>query len=280
MQDLIEICHRIGEFPILGDGVLTVEQVVQLQAEISARRKHPTPESTQPAPDLLPVGSALAEVRRRQRSTRAVRGMERKREMKNLMSIGILFALVLWAASAHADGFRGMRVFERGGRIYAKAPGERTRLLTHDPNAVDFRPAASPDGKRVAFWRSRRGATSTPTLWVKYADGRERLLRARLFRVRRIPALLRLHWCATGRHIIVSDGRMAEAFDTHGARAGAPARIEQAVEPCGDPTRRVSRPAKGARWAPAAPCAPRTSPVADAYQDAKRVVNRLIGPRR
>ena len=91
-----------------------------------------------------------------------------------LASLVVATAVLLWG-QALAGGARQSRsslgiVFERGGSLYAIAvDGSRTARLTNTPVWDEKSPSVSPDGRWIAYSRSRGYAS---TLWVMSVDGR------------------------------------------------------------------------------------------------------------
>ncbi len=88
-------------------------------------------------------------------------------------------------------------VFDLLGEIYAlPASGGDARLLTAESGvAVNFQPAVSPDGSRIAFISDRAGQNN---LWVMNADGSNPRIIEQNLRVRHsVPA-----WTPDGRFLV------------------------------------------------------------------------------
>ena len=89
------------------------------------------------------------------------------------LALALLLATAASAASAGEAGSTAI-LFERNGDLYAiSLDGSRTVRLTNTPVWGEFDPAASPDGRTIAYSR-RRGYGRPSAIWVMNLDGTAR----------------------------------------------------------------------------------------------------------
>src|SRR5581483_9651684 len=91
----------------------------------------------------------------------------------------------------------GTLVFDLLGHIYAmSAAGGEAKLLTRDAGiSVNFQPAISPDGARIAFISDRGGQNN---LWTMRVDGSDARIVEKNLRIRHsLPS-----WTSDGRYIV------------------------------------------------------------------------------